>query len=193
MKKILFLLLIPFAIYGQITVVGDTIDLKNTKGSNILLMQHYASGTNNGGGFFIRVDSAYIEDGTNAFDYPYDGSQWVRLNLVDQYVRPSTSNNSVGIWNTNAYTPISQDSLINLLLPSTKVGTDVFTTTAETDTVTISGALATDIYFVTGQFTSAIDQQDILHWEALAGKLVVHRMAAGESALKYSWLRIPSL
>ena len=158
MKKILFLLLIPFAIYGQITVVGDTIDLKNTKGSNILLMQHYASGTNNGGGFFIRVDSAYIEDGTNAFDYP-----------------------------------LSQDSLINLLLPSTKVGTDVFTTTAETDTVTISGALATDIYFVTGQFTSAIDQQDILQWEALAGKLVVHRMAAGESALKYSWLRIPSL
>ena len=76
--------------------------------------------------------------------------------------------------------------------PSTVVGENVFATTAETDTVTISGALATDTYFISGQFTSAIDQQDILQWEAIAGKLVVHRMAAGESALKYSWLRIPT-
>lgn len=79
-----------------------------------------------------------------------------------------------------------------IALPSTVVGENAFTTTAETDTVVISGALATDTYFISGQFTSAIDQQDILQWEAIAGKLVVHRMAAGESALKYSWLRIPT-
>jgi hypothetical protein len=79
-----------------------------------------------------------------------------------------------------------------VLLPSTVVGENVFTTTAETDTVVIAGALATDTYFISGQFTSAVDQQDILQWQALDGKLVVHRMAAGESALKYSWLRIPT-
>lgn len=77
-------------------------------------------------------------------------------------------------------------------LPSTVIGENVFTTTAETDTVLITGALATDTYFVCGQFTSAIDQQDILQWEAISGGLVVHRMASGESALKYSWLRIPT-
>lgn len=79
-----------------------------------------------------------------------------------------------------------------LLLPSTVIGEDVFTTTGETDTVTIAGAAATDTYIISGQFTTAVDQQDVLQWEALSGKLVVHRLAAGESALKYSWLRIPT-
>lgn len=77
-------------------------------------------------------------------------------------------------------------------LASTQVGENVFSTTAETDTVTISGALTTDTYIISGQYTAGVDQQDILQWEAISGKLVVHRMAAGESALKYSWLRIPT-
>lgn len=77
-----------------------------------------------------------------------------------------------------------------LNLSATVYGENVFTTTAETDTVTISGAAATDTYIITGEFTSAIDQQDILQWEAISGALVVHRMASGESALKYSWLRL---
>ena len=72
------------------------------------------------------------------------------------------------------------------------IGEDVFTTTAVTDSVVITGALSTDTYFITGQFTSAIDQQDILQWQAINDTLVVHRMADGESALKYSWLRIPT-
>lgn len=75
-------------------------------------------------------------------------------------------------------------------LSSLVMGTNVFTTTAETDTVLIAGAVNTDVYIVCGQFTSAIDQQDILQWEAIAGGLVVHRMAAGESALKYSYIRL---
>lgn len=77
-------------------------------------------------------------------------------------------------------------------LPATVIGENVFTTTAETDTVLITGALATDTYFISGQFTSAVDQQDVLQWEAIEGGLVVHRLASGESALKYSWLRIPT-
>jgi hypothetical protein len=77
-------------------------------------------------------------------------------------------------------------------LPSTQIGENVFTTTAETDTVTISGALSTDTYIISPQYTAGVDQQDVLEWEAITGKLVVHRLAAGESALKYSWLRIPT-
>lgn len=69
-------------------------------------------------------------------------------------------------------------------------GTDVFTTTAETDTVTISGASVNDIYVVSAQWTAGVDQQDILEWEPISTGLVVHRMAAGESALKYSWFRV---
>ncbi|MCA9386317.1 hypothetical protein KC717_06755 [Candidatus Dojkabacteria bacterium] len=68
-------------------------------------------------------------------------------------------------------------------------GVSAFTTTDETDTVLIPGALATDLYIVTGVFTSAIDQQDILQVEAKADTLIVHRMASGESALGYNWFR----
>lgn len=77
-----------------------------------------------------------------------------------------------------------------LVLGSLTIGTNVFTTTAASDTVLIDGADATDIYFICGNLTSAIDQQDVLQWQAISGALVVHRMASGESALKYSWIRI---
>lgn len=65
--------------------------------------------------------------------------------------------------------------------------TNAFTTTATTDTVTIAGVVTGSVFIVSGMKTSAVDQQDVLEWEAIAGKLVVHRLAAGESGLKYSW------
>jgi len=77
-----------------------------------------------------------------------------------------------------------------LTLSSTVRGTDAFTTTATEDTVTISGATTADIYVVSGKYTAGVDQQDVLEWEALTGKLVVHRLASGESALGYSFIRI---
>ena len=69
------------------------------------------------------------------------------------------------------------------------MGVDAFSATETTDTVTISGAAATDFYVISGSGGS-VDQQDVLQWEALAGKLVVHRLASGASGLSYSWLRI---
>ena len=74
-------------------------------------------------------------------------------------------------------------------LGSTVLGSDAFTTTATADTVVISGALATDKYFVTGKGGS-VDQQDVLQVEAKADTLIVHRLASGASALEYNWLRI---
>lgn len=67
-------------------------------------------------------------------------------------------------------------------------GVDTFTTTATADTVEISGALATDLYLVTGRGGS-VDQQDVLQVEAKADTLIVHRLAAGKSALSYNWFR----
>lgn len=78
----------------------------------------------------------------------------------------------------------------NLDLLSTSIGIDTFATTGTSDTVTISGAATTDIYFVTGRLTAGVDQQDVLQWQALSGKLVVHRLASGESGLIYSWVRL---
>ena len=67
-------------------------------------------------------------------------------------------------------------------------GIDTFTTTATADTVLISGALATDLYLVTGRGGS-VDQQDVLQVEAKADTLIVHRLASGASALAYNWFR----
>lgn len=69
-------------------------------------------------------------------------------------------------------------------------GTHAFTTTATEDTVTISGAGTGDIYIVSMQYNAGVDQQDVLEWEALSGKLVVHRLASGETGAKWSWWRI---
>lgn len=68
------------------------------------------------------------------------------------------------------------------------IGSDAFTTTAAADTVLLSGALATDIYFITGKGGS-VDQQDVLQVEAKADTFIVHRLASGASGLTYNWLR----
>ena len=74
-------------------------------------------------------------------------------------------------------------------LASTVAGVDTFTTTATADTVLISGAAATDHYFLTAHGGS-VDQQDVLQAEAKADTLIVHRLASGASGLVYSWLRL---
>lgn len=183
MKKylLLILLLLTIGLNAQsMKVIGDTTDLKLYSDSKVVLLLGYGKGSDEGAGIFRRIDSTYTEDGVNAFAYPYAGYQWARVNLLS------------GGRDFRAMTSTQLTLSGDLILPSTVIGENVFTTTGETDTVVIAGALATDSYIVSGQFTVAIDQQDILQWEAIAGGLVVHRMASGESALKYSWLRIPT-
>ena len=95
-----------------------------------------------------------------------------------------------GAYITNTTSGTLGLSAVTLNASATICDTNAFTTTATEDTVTISGALVGDKYIVSGRYTAGVDQQDVLEWEALSGKLVVHRLASGESALKYSWLRI---
>ena len=87
---------------------------------------------------------------------------------------------------TDGLTEIVSPSVI---VSSTVCGTDAFTTTSDTDHVDITGALSTDIYLVSGFYTAGVDQQDVLEWQAYDGYLKVWRLASGESALIYSWLR----
>src|SRR5574340_954450 len=114
----LFILLYVCSIYSQsamkFVVIGDTTDLKTYKNGGIVLLLHYGNGNNLGGGSFQQIDFTYAE-GANAFGSYYSGYQWARINLVDQYIRPSTSDNYVLILKTNAYTPVSRDSLWNLI------------------------------------------------------------------------------
>lgn len=171
MKRILLLLVLLFTISIRaqtITMVGDTTDLKKYSGSTLVLLLHYGTGSEEGAGLFRRIDSTYVEDGVNAFDYPYDGYQWARVNLLS------------GGRNFN----------LLYLTDGVSIGTNVFTTTAVADTVIISGATTSDVYFISPKYTAGVDQQDILQWRAKTDTLIVTRMADGESALEYGWLRI---
>ena len=117
--KILFLLLLSSTLFAQFKVVGDTTDLKNTHGSGVVFLEEYGKGSLDGGGFFHRIDSTY-DEGIHAFGYPYDGYQWARISLIDQYITLGSNDNDVLIWNTSGYTPINQDSLWTLI----NAGTD---------------------------------------------------------------------
>jgi hypothetical protein len=70
------------------------------------------------------------------------------------------------------------------------VGQDAFTTTAQNDTVLITGAATTDIYMVTITGNAPPVAGDPLRAEALSTGLAVHRGASGTSGLTYNWLRI---
>jgi len=80
--KFILVLLFCATTFAQIQVVGDTTSLKLTTGSGVVLLLQYKSDPAAGGGFFKRVDSAYVEDGANAFDHPYSGSQWLRIQQI---------------------------------------------------------------------------------------------------------------
>lgn len=68
-------------------------------------------------------------------------------------------------------------------------GSDAFSGTAETDTVTISGAANTDLYWIQPTGTAAPSANDAMIVEALSTGFVVHRAASGTSGLTYNWKR----
>lgn len=134
----------------------------------------------------LGVFSAFVLPGVTNFDrlvlgsgnYGSDPNSTADITLQnDEYI----SNATDGVLELNAQT---------LNVNATVAGTNVFTTTAAADTVVVSGTLNTDIFVVSGVFTSAIDQQDILQVTAKTDTLIVSRMASGESALKYNWIRL---
>ena len=169
MKKYLLLaLLLTVGLNAQVMMIGDTLDLKTYSGTNLVLLLHYGAGTEEGAGLFRRIDSTYVEDGVNAFDYPYDGYQWARVNLLS------------GGRNFN----------LLYLKENVSIGIGTFTTTAAADTTVISGATTSDVYLISPNYVAGVDQQDVLQWTAKTDTLIVNRLAGGESALKYSWLRI---
>lgn len=69
-------------------------------------------------------------------------------------------------------------------------GSDAFTTTAQNDTVTISGASISDYYFVQATGTGTLILADEMKVEATSTGFIVHRGVAGTSGLTYNWFRI---
>ena len=187
MKKLLFLLFAPFILAqsSNIPMYGDTTDLKASTHCGVVLLEQYGGSTWDvtGGGLFHCIDSTYSE-GSHAFDHSRSGKQWARIGAFGTMT--ATTLTSTTLTTTGAIqvgTTISLDSTVSC-------GIDSFATTAATDTVVISGATVDDIYIVTSKYTGGVDQQDVLQYVPLDGKLAVIRMASGESGLAYAWIRI---
>lgn len=68
-------------------------------------------------------------------------------------------------------------------------GSEGFSGTATTDTVTVANGLSTDLYFIQLTGAAAPSANDMHRVEALNGSFVVHRSAAGTSGLTYNWRR----
>jgi len=73
---------------------------------------------------------------------------------------------------------------------STFTGRNSWTTTAQHDTVTITGAANTDNYFITLKAATAPGATDAYTVEPTATGFIIHRGAAGTSGLEYMWMRV---
>ena len=199
MKKLFFLLmLIPMMAFAQditLKTFPDTTTLKASEETGIVLLIQFGADDVTGGGLFHFADSS-ISEGTHAFDHPYTGKQWQRVQYVGGEEQDFNALTAVTIVTTGAVEVaglLSIDGGIDgVVIVDTAVvaGRDAFGTTLEKDTVVISGAEATDIYLIT-TISETIDAQDnVIQAVAKEDTLIVTRPASGASGLEYFWLRI---
>jgi hypothetical protein len=78
-----------YAQYMSIPVYEDTAALKLSKESGIVFLKQNSGSDQTGGGFFMRIDSAYAE-GTYAFDSKQTGMQWLRMGYPNSYFLNAT-------------------------------------------------------------------------------------------------------
>jgi hypothetical protein len=67
-------------------------------------------------------------------------------------------------------------------------GSNAFSDTAETDTVTVSGATISDYYYITITGTTVPSTTDAFAVEATSTGFIIRRSASGTSGLTYNWL-----
>jgi hypothetical protein len=109
---------------------------------------------------------------------------------ADLVLNAWTSTSTVTI--TDGHTDFSDAITIgtNLIGGSQLRGSNAFTTTATTDTVTVTSAEITDYYWVQLTGTGAPGATDAHRLQITATGFVLHRGAAGTSGLTYNWLRV---
>jgi hypothetical protein len=116
---LLFIALLSTSISAQfinIPVYEDTVALKASKESGVVMLKGYSGSTLTGGGFFIRIDSAYAE-GTYAFDSKQTGMQWVRMGYPSTYFLNATINTA----NVTTLKPTTLGSVVTATDSTTSV------------------------------------------------------------------------
>ena len=122
--------------------------------------------------------------------YTGGGGGLIELNVSDGTTASTRAQfyNNITLTPASGYNTIWTEGTINA--SSTMAGSNAFTTTAETDTVVVAGAAATDLYQIVLTGTGAPLAADACKVQARSGDFVVHRAAAGTSGLTYNWLRL---
>ena len=167
----------------------DTTALKLSEETGIVLLVQFGADDVTGGGLFHFADSS-IAEGTHAFDHPYTGKQWQRIQYVGGEEQDFNALTAVTIDISGLLSADGGISGVIIVDTAVVAGRDAFGTTLEKDTVVISGAEATDIYLIT-PISETIDAQDnVIQATAKEDTLIVTRPASGASGLEYFWLRI---
>ena len=113
---------------------------------------------------------------------PYFSSLYAKIKIVNSGYE--TIADSLRVGKTATF-----DGAIDLS-PTYAMGQDAFLADAATDTVTITGASATDKYIVTPYATGAKDSVGVFMVQPTATGFVLHRAAAAAEANQgYTWLR----
>ena len=202
MAVILGIIVLTTPMYAQagknMVIFTDTTQLKASEEGGIVLLEQfggYGTYDRTGGGLFHFADSS-IAEGTHAFDHPYTGKQWQRIQYVGGEEQDFNALTAVTIVTTGKVTAggalTISDGISGVIIVDTAVvaGRDAIGTTLEKDTVVNSGAEATDIYLIT-PISETIDAQDnVIQATAKEDTLIVTRPASGASGLEYFWLRI---
>lgn len=162
MKKILSLLIVLVSLQVQAQVYDDPID--STTHYNLRLYAQSA-----------RIPAAILNDDKETIDsVMYSLIVWIDSL---QYIM---------ILDTNI-----TDTHLTFKMSNYASGSNAFTTTATTDTITIAGAdtlTEADDLFLLQPYGSTISSNDVLSYVVYGdNKIIVYRPSSGTSGLKYKW------
>lgn len=197
MKKLLFMVLFPVLLYGQLTnipVVGSTTDLSAHYGRGLIILN-----TDTDGGFFIAADSTYSESGTYAYAHPVTGLQWVRLGYAGDAMGTFynlTIGGTLGVTGASTFTGGISGALN---VDSYVAGIDSFWLELTTDTINITGVTVGDIFTFSEycpDYSTAVDTVTF-SYKCETGRVLVTRSTAGDvsapsykSVGKYAYIRM---
>jgi len=130
------------------------------------------------------------------FDPPSSYTKWQRLRLWAQKARPSADSLNKNWTDLDSLlnalivlTDTTQLEIVNgvLIFSQYSSGHNSFTTTAQTDTVSILGLDSGDVFIVNVRETVP-GANDLLSVKLINNKAIIQRPASGTSGLKYNWI-----
>jgi hypothetical protein len=173
---------------GNLSIVNGNVGLGTTTNLHKFAVM-LSSATNLNGFNFTNTDINKIR--TTVATATDTSSKYLKFSPLGSPTEALIGKDGAVLIKTDSSGTIIKDPTFTGVLTGSSLtrGTDAFTTTAETDTVTISGASVNDFYTITLTGTAAPSANDAIRLEATATGFILHRAASGTSGLTYVWKR----